>query len=243
MSAVRAVQKLAAWVDEHLGGAVALDWVGHGGDGLQRLKPSAPGTVAEGGDGLLQLVDHVGKLAARVEAEVARTGAGLELGSVKLGLGDCAGFFVKAKHENLVNAEVGREGELVVWPDMDRVGVRRLLARRDAGALMLDLRHHRADGAVVFDRQHRGATAAVVRHEHEFAGGIDGEMARAGGAGRLLVELGQLATLHVQCERGHAAATFAVERADLVDGVEIPAIRVDLEERRVFQAVHGAEFF
>ena len=69
-----------------------------------------------------------------------------------------------------------------------------------------------------------------MSHEHEFAGGIDGEMARVGVAGGLLVDLGQLAGLHVQRERRHAAAPFAVERADLVDGVYISAVRVYLKE-------------
>jgi len=105
------------------------------------------------------------------------------------------------------------------------------------------LRNHRANGAIFFDRQHRGAASAIVGHEHVLAGGIDGEMARAGVAGGLLVELGQLAGLHVQRERRHAAAPFAVERGDFVDRVKELAVRVNFEERRVFQAVHGAEFF
>ena len=108
---------------------------------------------------------------------------------------------------------------------------------------MFDLRNHRANGAIFFDRQHRGAASAIVSHEHVLAGGIDGEMARAGVAGGLLVELGQLAVLHVQRERRHAAAPFAVERGDFVDRVKELAVRVNFEERRVFQAVHGAEFF
>ena len=98
VAAVGAVQKLAARVDEHLGGAVAVDRVGHGGDGLQSLQPPALGPVAEGGDGLLQLIDHVGELAARVKTEVARPGAGFEFGAAKLGLGDRTGFLVKTEH-------------------------------------------------------------------------------------------------------------------------------------------------
>jgi len=43
VAAVRAVEKLAAWVNEHLGGAVSLDRVGHGGDGLQCLESAALG--------------------------------------------------------------------------------------------------------------------------------------------------------------------------------------------------------
>ena len=108
---------------------------------------------------------------------------------------------------------------------------------------MFYLRNHRANGAIFFDRQHRGAASAIVGNEHVLAGGVDGEMARASVAGGLLVELGQLACLHVQGERRHAAAPFAVERGDFVDRVKELAVRVNFEERRVFQAVHGAEFF
>ena len=127
VAAVRAVEKLAAWVNEDLGSAVSLDRVGHGGDGLQCLESAALGPVAKGGHRLLNLVDDVGEFAAWVKAEVARAGAGFQLGAVKLGLGDCAGFFVEPEHQHLVDAEVGCEGELVVRADMDRVGVRGLL--------------------------------------------------------------------------------------------------------------------
>ena len=78
--------------------------------------------------------------------------------------------------------------------------------------------------------------------EHKLSGGIDGEVARAGVAGRLLVEPVQLTARHIQRESRHAAAALAVERADLVDGVQVATAWVNLEERRVFQAVHGAEF-
>ena len=227
MAAVRAVKKFAAWVDEHFGGAVALDRVGHGGNGLQRLEPTALGPVAEGGDGLFHFVDHVGEFAAWVKSKMARAGAGFELGSVKLGLGDHAGFFVEAEHKHFIDAEVGREGKFVIRADVHRVGVRRFLARRGAGAFVFDLRNHRTDGAVSVDRQHRGAAAAVVRDEHEFAGGINGEVARSGVAGRLLVELGQFAGLRVERERRHAAAAFAVERGDFVDRVKELAAWVD----------------
>ena len=107
---------------------------------------------------------------------------------------------------------------------------------------MFDLRNQSADGAIFFDRQHRGAASAIVGHEDIFAGGINGEMARAGVAGGLLVYFVQLTALNIQCERCYTPALFAVKSADLVDGVEVFSVWVDLEKRRVRQAVHGVEF-
>ena len=127
VAAVRAIEKLSAWVNKNLSGAVSLNRVGNGRDGLQCLELAALGPVANGGHRLLNFVNDVGELPVRVKAEVARARAGFQFGAVKLGLGDGTGFFVEAEHKHLVDAEVGCEGKLVIRADMDRVGVRGLL--------------------------------------------------------------------------------------------------------------------
>ena len=127
VAAVRAVEELAGGMHKHLGGAIALHGVGHAREGLQCPETTALCIVAKGGHRLLNLVDDVGEFSVWVKAEVTRAGTGFQLGTVKLGLGDCTGLFVETEHQHLVDAEVGREGELVIRADVDRVGVRGLL--------------------------------------------------------------------------------------------------------------------
>ena len=126
-------------MDKNLGSAVALDRLGHGADRLQRAEFAALGPVAKGGDGLFDLVNHVGVLAVGMKSEMTRPGAGIDAGSAELGFPDLPGFFVELEHEYLVDAEVGREGELIVRADVNGMGVRCLLAWEHARALVLDL--------------------------------------------------------------------------------------------------------
>ena len=228
---------------KNLGGAVAFDRFRHGADCLQRAELAALGPEAEGGDGLLDFVDHVGVLAVGMKSEVARPGAGIDAGSAKLGFPNLPGFFVELEHKHLVDAEVGCEGEFIVWSDVNGVRVGCLLTRKHARALVHNLRCHRPDVAVFLDRQNGGTATAVVGLEHVFAGSIHGEMARAGVAGWLLVELRELAVFHVQPERRDAAALFTLKISNLIHGVEKLAVGMNLEERGIAQSADGAEFF
>src|SRR5262245_51926304 len=87
----------------------------------------------------------------------------------------------------------------------------------DAAAIVLDEGSRFAELAIFLDGQGLDAAAAVIGQENVPAVAVGDEMAGAGAAGRLLVQLGKFAG-RIDGEGGDAAGLGAV--ADLVDGVE-----------------------
>src|SRR5205814_1467879 len=100
---------------------------------------------------------------------------------------------VETIDENLVQAEVGGEGELVGGVEINRVRVRLRLSRLDdARTLMLHRGGCGAEFAVGINGERGDAAAAVIGHEHVLSFLIDGDETRAGPLRRLLIEERQL---------------------------------------------------
>ena len=99
---------------------------------------------------------------------------------------------------------------------------------------MLDDRAEGAEAAVGLKRNGRDAAAAVVGDEQGLAGGVDGEVARAGAAGGLLVEEGERAGGRVDGVGGEAGGGRALGVAAFVEGVEEFAVGMEGEKRGVF---------
>ena len=102
-------------MDENL--AVLLPLTGSGtvlivcNAGLAALGPEA-----EGGDGLLYLVDHVGVLAFGMKSEVARPGAGIDAGSANLVSRICPVFSSNLNTSTLSMPRSGANANLLFGP-------------------------------------------------------------------------------------------------------------------------------
>ena len=80
------------------------------------VELAALGPEAEGGDGLLDLVDHVGVLAVGMKSEVARPGAGIDAGSAKLGFRICPVFSSNLNTSTLSMPRSGAKANLLFGP-------------------------------------------------------------------------------------------------------------------------------
>src|SRR5947207_15580686 len=88
---------------------------------------------------------------------------------------------VESINEDLVETQVGDEGEPIGGVKVDGVGVRTFLASGiDALPLMLNRRRGFSEPPVVSQRKRSTATAPVVGDEDVLSGRVDDEMARPG---------------------------------------------------------------
>ena len=232
---VRAVEEAAGGVDVDVGGGVlAVESFGEGRDRRRRRQGAGLGVEVERGDGGGHLVDHVGVPAVGVEGEVPGAGAGLDRGRGWVVGGQGAGLVVEPVDEDAVEAEVGGHREAAAGVEIDRVGVRTVLAAGVGAAppVLLDV----AGGlqrAARADRQDRDGAAAVVGDQGVSPLAVDDDVAGARASGRLEVDRRQRPAGRVDGEGSHGASRSALDLGDLADGVEVCTAGMERQKGRI----------
>ncbi len=159
---------------------------------------------------------------------MARTGAWLEADEARIVRGDGPRARVVPVDVDAIVAEIAREEMPVVGGEIDRVGVRALLALRirSLAGVLIDRRG--AEASVRSDAEPHHAAAGVVRDRDGVPRSRDGEMAGISAARRDAIELGELARavdpVRDDEARGNAAG---VGRADFRDRVEEAAVAAE----------------
>ncbi len=186
VAAVRAVEKLPGGMNVDIGrGVLAVEPLGERARDRDRLEPAGVEVAFERRHGRIEFTDHVGIAAGRIESEVARSGAGVDVDVAAVGGFDAAGYGIEGVDEDAVGAEVGRVGVLAVRAREEGVGVRFGLAVGvRARPLVVDDCRRPAEPAVPVDREHRHRSAAVLGGQHASAGRIDAAVTRRPPAAR-----------------------------------------------------------
>ena len=128
---------------------------------------------------------------------------------------------VELVDQDLVDAQVGREGKMVGWVGLDAVTEGPLLpGRMDARSVMLVDRRGRIQTAVHPDRQTGHGAAEIVGHQRHLTGTIEGDVARSRTFGRLLIEQSELAALGLNLEGADRTYVLRPEIGNFVDGVK-----------------------
>ena len=196
VAAVGDVDVAAGAIDRDLGaGAVAGEFRRRRVYDLQRRQLAAGAVLAIGRDRRIELVDHVGERAPRMEIDMARAGAGP--GGDFVGVDGEAALGIEAIGDDAVGA-LGRQVEEAALA-IERIVVRPhvLLLGAVRPQRALDRRQGRvgAERAVRLHGKHRDRVGAVVGDEQELAGRVEGEMDRIVAAGRLAADHAQMAGL------------------------------------------------
>ena len=232
MTAVGPVNELPARVHQDLGAlARPLEARRQSGERLTFRQSSPPRVPGEGDDRAGHLVDEVDVAPGGLEGEVARPGAGSNLGERRIVRLQRAVLRVEAIDEDLVETEIGHEGEAIgrVDPDAVRVGLCLALGI-DAAALMLDRGGALAEAPIRVEPDDRDAAALVVGDQDIAVRRIERDVARVGAPARLLVDQREAARLRIDAERADRLAREATREVVGVAGVEVPAVGMDHEE-------------
>ena len=125
---VRAVQELSVRVHADLGARTrSFEVARKRWDRLNLRQSARSRIVGKGGHRGMEFVNHIGVFAVGAKGEVPRPGAGLDLGERRIVGGNRSVFRIELVDHNLVETEIGHEGEAVIGADVDRMGVRAFL--------------------------------------------------------------------------------------------------------------------
>ncbi len=218
--AVRAVHKPAVFRNVHIGAeAFAGEARRERGNGFYLGERARGGVVGEGREGGVELTDHVGKALVGVEGEVARSGPrlGRERG-LRLALQFAIGF-VQFVADDLVYAQIYRQGEVVFGIWYNAVGVRRFLLFSGAASFVLIRISGRAQLPVGLNPERRDVPAGIIGHQRYLLGMIQTDIAGGAAQGRLLVQEGEVAGALIYGKRTYPAAFLPLELGGLVHGV------------------------
>ncbi len=191
VAAVRHVDVASGRFDEDLGRREPIGRLAsrHRRQVVDLLERAALGVVPEGCDGHVRLAVDVGVPTARVEGEVPRGGAGVELPERRVVGDELPVRRVEPVGHHLVDALVVDEQPLTGRVQRREVGVGALLGRARTRAVVLDEVGHGAEPPVLADREDRHVAVLVVGDEQEAAGRIGAEVARVAADGRLFGQL------------------------------------------------------
>ena len=129
MAAIGAVQKLTTWMHLHFRRTHALDaFLRQRGDRLQFIQLALPFVPTKGGDRQRDFVDHVTEFAVWMKCKMTRTCAGRHLG--KSGRRQRTFLGVEPVDQHLVQTEISSHGKFISGRHIDRVPMRRTLARQ-----------------------------------------------------------------------------------------------------------------
>src|SRR5579862_6120648 len=118
---------------------------------------------------------------------------------------DSSGSIQLIKHD-LVQTEIARQNQAVVWIPSDEMGVRAFLALGvNTRPVMLDGAAWLADATIALDGQHRDAPTAVIGHQNAPAVWVHGQVTRAAAAGRSLIKKRQVPGLLIQLKRADSS--------------------------------------
>ena len=163
---------------------------------------------------------------------MARPGAGMELDKGRIVGRERSSRRVETVNEQLIQAQVCRQGKAVVGRGADRVRVRRLLTFGiHALPVVLDESRGLAQPAVLAQRKHSQAAAAVVRDQNVFTRSVERHVAGTRTARGALVQEAELARFRINGEGAHRTTLFALVVTGFVDGVKESTVRRNSEKR------------
>src|SRR5207245_10006150 len=102
----------------------AIEVLWQAGDRLKFVQRTSLGIIGERGDGRPHFLQHIDKSAIRREGEMARPGPRVHLAKCRIVGYKRSRAGIKSVDQQLIQPEIGRNGESSVWRDFDLVRVR-----------------------------------------------------------------------------------------------------------------------